>query len=50
MPREATACQPLCVDIDGFSLHAAVRVEAHDRKRLERARKQGAQARLRWRP
>jgi hypothetical protein len=22
-------------DIDGFSLHAAVRVEAHDRKRLE---------------
>jgi hypothetical protein len=27
--------QPLCADIDGFSLHAAVRVEAHDRKRLE---------------
>ena len=26
--------QPLCADIDGFSLHAAVRVEAHDRKRL----------------
>jgi hypothetical protein len=25
----------LCADIDGFSLHAAVRVEAHDRKRLE---------------
>ena len=23
------------VSIDGFSLHAAVRVEAHDRKRLE---------------
>ena len=35
MPREATARQPLCADIDGFSLHAAVRVEAHDRKRLE---------------
>jgi hypothetical protein len=34
-PREATARQPLCADIDGFSLHAAVRVEAHDRKRLE---------------
>ena len=27
--------QPLCADIDGFSLHAGVRVEAHDRKRLE---------------
>jgi hypothetical protein len=35
MPREATARQPLCADTDGFSLHAAVRVEAHDRKRLE---------------
>ena len=34
-PREATPRQPLCADIDGFSLHAAVRVEAHDRKRLE---------------
>lgn len=29
------ARQPLCADIDGFSLHAAVRGEAHDRKRLE---------------
>jgi hypothetical protein len=35
MPLETTARQPLCADIDGFSLHAAVRVEAHDRKRLE---------------
>jgi hypothetical protein len=35
MPRESTAQQPQCADIDGFSLHAAVRVEAHDRKRLE---------------
>ena len=35
MPREIAARQPLCADIDGFSLHAAVRVEAHDRKRLE---------------
>jgi hypothetical protein len=25
----------LCADIDGFSLHAAVRVEGHDRKRLD---------------
>jgi hypothetical protein len=36
MPREAAARQPLCADIDGFSLHAAVRIEAHDRRRLER--------------
>jgi len=35
MPRETAARQPLCADIDGFSLHAAVRVEANDRKRLE---------------
>ncbi len=35
MPREAAARQPLCADIDGFSLHAAVRVVARDRKRLE---------------
>jgi hypothetical protein len=33
--REGTARQPLCADIDGLSLHAAVRVEAHDRTRLE---------------
>ena len=26
---------PLCADVDGFSLHAAVRVEARDRDRLE---------------
>jgi hypothetical protein len=26
---------PLCADVAGFSLHAAVRVEARDRKRLE---------------
>ncbi|MEY3252263.1 MAG: hypothetical protein RL227_1236, partial [Pseudomonadota bacterium] len=32
--REDRARQPLCADIDGFSLHAAVRVEARDRKRL----------------
>ena len=35
MPREDQARQRLCADIDGFSLHAAVRVESHDRKRLE---------------
>jgi hypothetical protein len=34
-PRQSAASQPLCSDIDGFSLHAAVQVEAHDRKRLE---------------
>lgn len=35
MAREVMARQLLCSDIDGFSLHAAVRVEAHERKRLE---------------
>ena len=35
MPRETTARQPLCADIDGFNLHAAVRAKAHDRTRLE---------------
>jgi hypothetical protein len=35
MPHESTVRQPLCANVDGFSLHAAVRVEAHDRKRLE---------------
>jgi hypothetical protein len=33
--RGAMARELLCSDIDGFSLHAAVRVEAHERKRLE---------------
>lgn len=31
MPRDPTALQRLCVAIDGFSLHAAVWGEAHDR-------------------
>ena len=35
MAREGMARELLCSDIDGFSLHAAVRIEAHDRKRLE---------------
>ena len=35
MPCETAPRQPLCADIDGFSLYAAVRVEANDRKRLE---------------
>ena len=35
MPRETADRQPLCADIDDFSLHAAERVEAHDRKRME---------------
>ena len=33
--RGAMARELLCCDIGGFSLHAAVRVEAHERKRLE---------------
>jgi len=36
MPREAAVRQPQCADSGGFSLHAAVRIEAHDRRRLER--------------
>jgi len=35
LAREGMARELLCCDIDGFSLHAAVRVEAHERKRLE---------------
>ena len=35
MVREGVAREFLCSDIDGFSLHAAVRVQAHERKRLE---------------
>ena len=34
MPREAEFKQNLCADIDGFSLHAAVRCGADDRKAL----------------
>jgi Putative transposase len=35
IPREGTARRPLCAEIDCFSLHAALRCEAHDRKRQE---------------
>lgn len=35
MAREGMARELLCCDIDGFSLHAAVQVDAHERKRLE---------------
>ncbi len=35
-PREALARQRLCADIEGFSLHAGVRVDAHERERLEK--------------
>ena len=35
MPRETDFKQPLCADIDGFSLHAAVRCGANDRQALE---------------
>ena len=44
MPREATPRQPLCADIDGFSLHAAVRIEADNRKRLHLIRFHGVLA------
>jgi hypothetical protein len=39
MPSEVMASQPLCANIDGLGLYAAVRVEAHDRKRLEQLRR-----------
>ena len=35
MPRETDFKQTLCADINGFSLHAAVRCEADDRQALE---------------
>ena len=35
MPREMDFRQTLCADIDGFSLHAAVRCAADDRQALE---------------
>jgi hypothetical protein len=35
MPRDADFKQHLCADIDGFSLHAAVRCGADDRQALE---------------
>ena len=35
MPREKDFKQTLCADIDGFSLHAAVRCGADDRQSLE---------------
>ena len=35
MPREKDFKQTLCVDNDGFSLHAAVRCGAGDRQALE---------------
>ena len=35
MPRDAALEQDLCVDHQGFSLHAAVRCDADERQRLE---------------
>ena len=35
MPRELGSKQDLCADIDGFSLHAAVRCGADERQALE---------------
>jgi len=35
MPRETDFKQTLCADIDGFSLHAAVRCAADDRQALK---------------
>ena len=35
MPRDAAITQTLCADVQGFSLHAAVRCGADDRQALE---------------
>ena len=35
LPRDADFKQTLCADVDGFSLHAAVRCGAQDRQTLE---------------
>ena len=35
MPRDADFKQSLCADLDGLSLHAAVRCGAADRQALE---------------
>ena len=35
MPRDAARAQALCADVQGFSLHAAVRCAADDRQALE---------------
>lgn len=35
MPRDATFTQALCADEQGFSLHADVRCDAHERQRRE---------------
>ena len=39
MPRDGDFKQPLCADIDGFSLHAAMRCGADDRQALEQLRR-----------
>jgi hypothetical protein len=36
MPRQTEFNPPLCADMEGFSLHAAVRCGAEDRQALER--------------
>ena len=39
MPRDKNSKQTLCADIDGFSLHAAVRCGADDRQAVEQLRR-----------
>ena len=43
MGESRAAASQLCAALDGLSLHAAVRVDARDRERLERARDEGVQ-------
>ena len=35
MPQDGVFAQAQCADLQGFSLHGAVRCAAHERKRLE---------------
>ena len=49
MPRQSDFKQTLCADINGFSLHDAVRCGADDRQALEQQPYRGGQGRERGR-
>jgi len=48
-PEDAASPRSLCALIEGFSLHAATRVDASDRRGLEHLLRYGARRRARWR-
>jgi hypothetical protein len=49
MPRQTKFKQSLCADIDGFSLHAAVRCGADDRVQTNAARQVVLRLKTAWR-